>query len=205
MMKENDWSKLEELSELKDKFMRELCSAADKGLETLDAAEAGEVADIIKDLAEAKKLCLEAEYYETVIEAMNDGESPRYGYNPNRYSSGRYAPKGRGSMNMGYDRPYMDQKPYIRAFMDDPKFDENMRMGYTDNERYGQAYKMYDESRRHYTDTKSKDDKTKMDRHAMEHVNDTITSIRDIWNTSDVDLKKNMKESLLKLVNEMTI
>lgn len=202
MMQEKDWSKLEELSELKDKFLRELCSAADKGFECLDTKEAGEVADIIKDLAMTKKYCLEAEYYETVIVAMEDGDSPRYGYNPYRYSSGRYAPKGSGSM--GY-RPYVDQEPYIKGYMDDPEFKRNMRMGYREPTRYGQAYNMYEESKRHYTSTKSPSDKSEMDHHAMEHIDDTITSMRDIWATADTELRKKMKESLSKLVNDMNI
>jgi hypothetical protein len=69
-----------------------------------------QMVDMVKDLAEAEKSCMEAEYYSAVTEAMeregydggmdymdygqgNRGRAgySRMGYNPNRDSMGRYA------------------------------------------------------------------------------------------------------------------
>ena len=44
----------------------------------MDVKEAGDLADIIKDLAEAEKSCWEAEYYRSVTEAMGSSGSSGY-------------------------------------------------------------------------------------------------------------------------------
>lgn len=85
---------------------------------------AGEVIDMIKDIADAKKNCYKAEYYKTVVEAMKEydeeeeweGEEGRSGYNNRRYANGRYAPSGRGSRR-GYH-------PYPPVYMNDVMMDE---------------------------------------------------------------------------------
>ena len=45
-----------------------------KGVDDLDTKDCGEVTDMIKDLAEAEKNCLEACYYEKIIKAMEQAE-----------------------------------------------------------------------------------------------------------------------------------
>ena len=79
----------------------------DKGIEAIDAKEMGEVADIIKDLAEA-------EYYAQISKAMDeeeDGEGEsRKGYRgqPRSSRTGRY-------MRRGYDHMMpMDDMEYMR-------------------------------------------------------------------------------------------
>lgn len=108
--------KCKELKELKEKLtdcLKGELSA--KGAAGLDAQEAGEVVDMIKDLAETEKYCMEALYFQKVVEAMTSYDEPRYsesmGYNSNRYANGRYAPSGHGNMTMGY-MPYMDYPNY---------------------------------------------------------------------------------------------
>lgn len=112
--------KCKELKELKEKLTDCLNGELSaKGAAGLDAQEAGEVVDMIKDLAETEKLCMEALYFQKVVEAMTSYEEPRYGesmgyaggmgYNNNRYASGRYAPSGHGNMTMGYI-PYMENQ-----------------------------------------------------------------------------------------------
>lgn len=54
-------------------------SVAQSGSERLDLDEMDMLADILKDVAEAKKNCAEAMYYETVTEAMGtSGYMPEY-------------------------------------------------------------------------------------------------------------------------------
>lgn len=204
---------VDELKETCSTLMTWMKTGICQGMEACNASELGEVADMIKDLSDAKKNCLEAKYYETVIEAMEEsGEESRYGYNTNRSMNGRFASKGRGMTigKMGY-KPYMDQEPYIDAYIHDPNFKENMRFGYTDwkpmigDERYGRAYNDYKEAKRHYTETKSQTDKDNMHLHATEHLNDTLTTLRDIWSGADPELKKRMRSDLMNLTAEMTV
>lgn len=95
----------------------------DKGIENVDTKEMGEVADIIKDLAEA-------EYYAKISKAMDEADAEesldmyeKHGmkyYNNRRYENGRFAPKGRGQ----------------RYFM--PEYDMDI-----DHMDYGMGGKMY--------------------------------------------------------------
>lgn len=198
---------LDTICTMKERLVEALHTHISQGINNMDAKEAGEVADMIKDLAEAERNCYEACYYKTVIKAMEEGddeEAERFGYNSNRsMRTGRYI-SGRG----GY-RPYMDQMPYIDAYLNDPGFKENMRMGYPmsmpTQERYGKAYNEYRNSRRHYTATNSEHDRDEMNAHATEHVGDTISTIRDIWKSADPELKRRMKADFTNLVGEMTI
>lgn len=211
--------KIKEIKEcLVDKIKEEISM---KGLACVSTEELGQAVDMVKDLAETEEKCLEAIYYQKVVEAM-ENEQPRYddymGYNPNRYRSGRYAPKGMGTRRMGYDDPY---SPEWYDPSQDPEWMNNM-MGYNDGRRgssntsgnlmdhermqeprYGKAYNEYLKMRRHYTETKSQDDRKEMDVHAEEHMNDTITTMRDIWKDADPTLRKRMYENLSKLVAEM--
>lgn len=85
----------------------------------------------------------------------------------------------------------------------------NIRYGYSDRDefdpRYGKAYNDYQKSRRGYTASSSQKDKEEMDRHAKEHMADTLMTIKEIWNNADIDLKKRMKTDLTQLVSEMTV
>lgn len=114
--------------DLLDVFLGEIHS---KGAANMDTKEAGEVVDMIKDLAEAEKYCMEACYYETIVKAMekadeDDEEDGRMGYNSRHYANGRFAPKGRGT-RMGYIPDMMMQYPYIYGYINDPDFEDNTR------------------------------------------------------------------------------
>ena len=97
--------KLKDISDIKHDLIDAAKAQFAQGVECVDTEEMGEVIDMIKDLAQAEKSCMEAAYYEMVCEAMQGEES--YGYDRWRYSSGRFAPKGRGSVR-GYLPPYME-------------------------------------------------------------------------------------------------
>lgn len=223
-------AKMEEIRELKNTLLQAVKTEVAKGVQCVDTKEAGEVIDMVKDLAEAEKCCMEACYYSKVVEAMTDDEEV-YGYNNRRYKNGRYAPKGRGSM-MGYN-PTMMQMPYIMDYLDDPEEFE-YRMGYSGQGgrgssrggnrsqsgsrmsggsygydggegRYGAPYMRYRDSRRYYTETHSPEAKEDMNAYASEHVGDTLTSIREIWKDADPSMRRKLKEDFTKLVDEMKV
>ena len=197
----------------------------------VDTDEAGKVVDMIKDLSEAKKDYYKALYYKSIVAAMLESEDA-YGYNPNRYPSGRYAPAGRG--RKGYEiMPYID-RPYD---MGDTDLSEILRMGYNAggrsgikthdlsgsstlydgnphvtgknsehswDDRYGKAYNEYKDSRRYYTETKSPAHKQEMESHATEHIMDTISTVREIYKNSEPELRRKIKDDMAKLVSEMS-
>lgn len=226
MHKEMEY-KLKDICEMKETLTAWVKTEMCKGVASCQAEELGEVVDMIKDLAEAEKCCYEACYYKSVIKAMEeyeeDDEEGRMGYNSRRYASGRYAPAGHGHLS-GYTAPHhMGNWPYMDSM------DENMRMGYrntssggssenqngsysdrmgysSENDpRYGSAYNQYKMARRHYTSSNSPSDKEEMNRHANDHVADSIATFREIYKTSDPELKKRMKSDLSKLIAEMPV
>lgn len=71
--------------------------------------------------------------------------------------------------------------------------------------RYGRSYNEFCKDRKFYTATKSEDEKRKMDKHAEEHVQDIVVSVKDIWKDADPTLKKHMKEQMTKLLSEMNV
>lgn len=209
---------LEKICTLLDIMTDGLKSATNQGLNNLDAHEVGQVADIIKDLSEAKKNLTDAEknewescYYASIVKAMKDAdergdEEDRYGYIPREASR-------MGKRGMQRDR--------IKRWVRDPDtFEDEMyeRAGYTpgrkmsrddrssDNssdERYGKPYREYIDSRRHYSESKSQADKDMMEMYANEHLMDVMGSVREIYKTADPDMRKRMKSDLTKLVGEM--
>lgn len=143
-------AELEEMEGIKKTLISWLKEETNNGKECFDTKSCGDVSDIIKDIAQATKDCYEAHYYKTVIEAMNEGGEPSYGegpygYNHRHMSNGRFASAGRGHYVRGYNPgPYMDQMPYIDAYMHDPEFMErmqggNMNMGYNNSNGSGNS------------------------------------------------------------------
>lgn len=235
------------MSEIKEK-VKPICEMNNKILEWLkpmlendciDICSAGQVVDMIKDLAKAEKDCYEAAYYKEIIEAMEDAEEEqemmekfgmsdgRMGYNTHHSArTGRFV-SGRG--RMGFN-PIIHQKPYIDAYLgkdeewEEMPWDHTGRLGYTsiprmnrsesynrsgydghNSQRHGQAYNEYQNARRHYTETKSEEDKERMKHHAHEHMADTMVTLREIWGSADPDLRKQMKGNLQNLLNEMAV
>lgn len=118
-----------DLAEMKERLISCVKSELEKGVENVNAIELGEVVDMIKDLAQCEKYCWEAEYYQTVVEAMEDDEEPEYESRMGYTRTGRTS-RMRKKGDVRFSRPYRDQEPYIDAYFDDPEFRSNMRMGY---------------------------------------------------------------------------
>ena len=202
----------DELCDLKKNLINIFASELHtKGVDDLDTKDCAEVADMIKDLAEAEKACMEACYYETVIKKKKkadeeDEQEGRMGYNAYRYANGRYAPKGRGTR-----RGYTPEMGMMNPYLYDPDFEEEMekgRLGYQgedpdDDPRQSREYNEYKRAKRHYSETKSPEDKRKMDEHAMKHVNQAMDSFREMWRDADPNMRKRMKADLTTLVGEM--
>ncbi len=208
--------KLKPLKEFKESLL-ECCKAeaAKKGLDCVDTQELGEVVDMIKDLAEAEKSCMEALYYQKVTEAMLSYEEPRYGYNQNRSATtGQYMSRGSSSMGgrdgnsgggrMGF-RPHEPMMDMAGTSWDGDDYMQSAMDPGNMSSRYGRAYADYKSARRHYTETKSPEDKREMSMHAEEHLRDTVSTVRDIWEDADPNLKRKMKEDFTKLMAEMNM
>lgn len=115
--------KYKELHEVKKSLVDAVKAKMAEGIQNVDASEMGAVVDMIKDLAQAEKDCMEACYYSSVIEAMEDGgeDDGPYGYNRRRYADGRFAPRGRGTVRRGrsgytphddFERPWEEMYGY---------------------------------------------------------------------------------------------
>lgn len=189
--------------------------------------------DCAKDLAEMMDDEAKAAYYKHVTEEMKEEkeclikmgvstmEIARMGYDNWRYSSGRYAPTGKGHY-VGHKSGFTHE-PYTpdgipiygteRVFGDmteiyDPTRMSMVPMGYGDGKmhdrsRYGQHYDDFQTSRRHYTETKDEKDKQRMQDSAKQHVHDIEHTMKDIWKDADPGLRLDMKTSLQALLNEM--
>lgn len=100
---------IEKIEGFEKKLLDEAISLSENG-DAGAVATVGAIVDMVKDLAEAKKNCFKACYYKSVVDAMDEqsGREDRDGYNPRRYSTGRYAPAGKGHIS-GYMPPLMDE------------------------------------------------------------------------------------------------
>lgn len=91
---------VDKIYDIKNQIIRKFDASISKnGIERMDVGEGGMLADMIKDLAQAEKDCMEAEYYRTVIEAMNSGGS---GYQSGYGGAAPYSGPSQGS-GAGYD------------------------------------------------------------------------------------------------------
>lgn len=233
---------MHKLLEEKEKIMCKVCDIQEKlacalesqmdNLESLNAEEAGEVMDMVKDCSETVYYITKAAYYKQIMEAMEEEEkSMRYnesrmGYNNRRYADGRYAPAGRGRV-YGYDREeedFMFEREEMwpggrgRSGYSVQSGSSNSgnyqggsgnRSGFGNDygmvsrQKYGNPYMNYQDARRFYTESHSEQDKKKMEEHAKEHLHDTIDTMKDIWKDADQNLKQKMKQDLTNLINEM--
>jgi hypothetical protein len=124
-------------------------SEFDKGIENVNTDEMGKVTDMLKDLAEAL-------YYRTLTNIMEEsdvedalGMLDRRFYDDYRYkTTGRYAPKGRGSYvgRRGYEEPPYMHMMNREDLQDWDSMSERERMRDLDRASRGRMY---------YTETES--------------------------------------------------
>ena len=169
----------------------------------------GEIIDMVKDMAEAEKLCREADYYKSVHEAMEEyGDDPRMGYPRRRNRMGQFSKTGRsgypdddwgrddGNDRMGYTRERYN--PRMEMGSDNRRMREDW-----EDDRYGRPFNQYRRAKRHFTETKSDKDKQEMKDYANEHVAESIQTLREIWDSADQDLRVRMKSDMTKLIGDM--
>lgn len=200
--------KMTEIQKMKDSLVTLMQAEIAKGLTENDIMPAGQVIDMIKDLASAEKNCAEAKYYCTVVKAMeehgeDDWDEEGMGYNPNRSSrTGRYTSRGGRSGRMGYPYPWHRRdEPPIEPMGYDPERRVGKEMW--EDPRYGENFNRWRYAKRHYTETHSMEDRDEMKHHAGRHLSDTVDTLNEIWNDADPELRVKMKRELLELVNKM--
>lgn len=214
--------KVEKLCSMEEKLTYYVQSQIDGcGFDKLGHEELGGAIDMIKDLAEAKKDLWKACYYKTVVESMvkHEEEEKRYndmmpsGYNHQHYANGKFAPTGKGHYVRGYMPSFIP--PFMMGgYEESDEYDLMDPMGYIRpnpdliNDRipddpYGRPFREWEEARRHYTETKSLKDKTEMNEKALEHMETSLMSLREIWKNADPELKKQMQPGIDALTKEM--
>lgn len=141
-------------------------SELDKGIENVNTEEMSEAVDMIKDLCEAEYKAVivksmkkadeeEEEYNKELLRALKDEygeEGGRRYYDEYRYkTTGRYAPKGKGSYvgRRGYEEP-----PYYHMYPERDMDREYGRMYYTEPTATHTSESGYDRAKRMYTETK---------------------------------------------------
>lgn len=67
--------------------------------------------------------------------------------------------------------------------------------------RQMRPYEKYQESRRHYHESRNPEDKKEMNEHAKEHLEEVIMTSKEIFNDSTPEMKKKMKQDLMAMVN----
>lgn len=224
-------AKMKDLECTKEKLMCWLKEEFEHGKEMVNTHEAGQVVDMIKDLAEAEEKCWKACYYMSIVKAMKEEEEEddeeRRGYDNYRYASGRFAPKGRGTRR-GYVMPEYpagypmyppvvydrmgytggDSSSSTRSSSGGSSTGSSNRSGYVEGEEgnrsnYGMNYDRYAEARRHYTMSHTQKDKDDMEMHANQHVAEAMASMREIWKHAEPEMKTRMKTDLTNLINEL--
>lgn len=232
-------SKVRELCEMKDELVCAAKAQFSQGVQSVPTHEMGAVIDMIKDLCEAEKDLYKAHYYKKMCEDLHEEEEEmermgyrgsRMGYDNWRYSSGRFAPTGRGHYDRSGYRPGEMVDPWMMAegFGENPWHDmdgahhdggsmsssdhsqngsraaQNSygRMGYSGSER-GHRYDRYSKARMGYHQSPDASSKEHMDASAREYVVDIAESVKEIWNDADPAMRKEIKNKFVALTSEM--
>lgn len=164
-----------------------------------------EYIEMIKCLAETEKECQEADYYEAVVQAMEDNgmmDSERMGYNPNRNRMGQYSDGRAGNRNgdsgSNSRRGYSPDKMYSRMMPGDDRDDWG-----DDDPRHSEAFNRFRKAKRYYTKSHSEEDKQRMRDASNEHMMETMATIREMWDDADPELRTRMKTDLTNLVTNL--
>lgn len=214
------------ICEMRNPIEAYMCGIINGNCDAMNYEQAGAFIDMIKDLYESEKNAWKACYYRKMVEGMEppaEEERDRYmrgpmGYDNWRYSSGRFAPTGKGHRS-GY---MMDDEIYERDNLDkygytgpDRMWDRDRSAQDSDRDRYGyprmmdqdmrhgDAYRKWTVARKHYTESKSQHDKDEMNMHTKEHMKDAAVSIKEMYLNADPELKKEIKKDLTALIGEM--
>ena len=163
-----------------------------------------EYVEMIKCLAETEKECQEADYYEAVVQAMEDTgmmDSERMGYNPNRNRMGQYSDGRAGNSDSGSNsRRGYSPDMYSRMMM--RPGDDRDDWG-DDDPRHSESFNRFRKAKRYYTKSHSEEDKQRMKDASNEHMMETMATIREMWDDTDPDIRARMKADLTNLVTNL--
>lgn len=172
--------KYKDLHDIKCDLVDSIKAKFAEGIQSVDAGEMGAAVDMVKDLAQAEKDCMEACYYTMLIEGMEGGEDGPMGYDRWRYrSSGRFAPTGRGSRERG---------GYTPTEWDDPSYDGT-------RDRTGMPGRETPVNPRMGYHGEGKTPKERMD--------DVRELMGDIWSDADTAQRHEMKMLVKDLLDQM--
>lgn len=193
--------KIKEICGLKETLISWVKAETAKGVQQVNTKELGEVVDMIKDLAEAEKCCMEAHYYMTVSEAMDEyeegmEEDGRYGYNPmHSAQTGRFiSNRGRGRGRSGYNSGGSGNSGSRGGNGGGNRGGSSDRMGYVepgmyDEDGYGRDHR----SRRWYHEG------------GEENIGEAMESIEEMWDHADPETKRRLKAGMNELIGKMKI
>lgn len=202
----------EDLCCLKKELIRAAMDECSRGVQNVDTREMGQVVDMIKDLAEAEKECWEACYYKSIVHGMHEEEEEmrrsggRMGYDNWRYSSGRFAPTGRGHRS-GFT-PMGDYRDDMRDGWEgdsrgrEATMGSHDRMGYSGHPR-GDRYERYHQARMGYHESKDPTSRQHMDSAARDYVVDMAEVVKEIWKDADPAMRKELKNKVVALSSEL--
>lgn len=199
--------KYNDICSLKHHMLHYVMGETEKGFDA-DPAKVHvlkEYVEMIKCLAETEKECQEADYYEAVVQAMEETgmmESERMGYNPNRNRMGQYSDGRAGNRNgdsgSNSRRGYSPDRMYSRMMPGDDRDEWG-----DDDPRHSEAFNRFRKAKRYYTKSHSEEDKQRMKDASNEHMMETMATIREMWDDADPDLRARMKTDLTNLVSNL--
>lgn len=193
----------------------ELCVSEqmEKGLDKINAKEMGEVVDMIKDSYEIEKLKAEKRYYDSVVDAMEQGGEEYYddmGYPTRRDSRGRFM-SGRSSRR-GYDAYAHRPEDLTRdMYWDDRGYNGNMSGGSRSGgrtsggsmnnsaSRYGYSHDEYMDKRKEYPMTDPESAK-----HRKQLLNDYMDDMYDMVKEMVTDMSPEEKQMFKSKLTQMT-
>ena len=165
-----------------------------------------EYIEMIKCLAETEKECQEADYYEAVVQAMENSDMgyDRMGYTPRRTKDGRYKSQpDRTRMSDGDMDDRRGYDPYDGPYMRMMPGDDRETWGDDEDDQYGKSFNRFRKAKRHYTKTHSEEDKQRMKDASNKHMMETMATIREMWDDADPELRKRMKTDMTNLMASM--
>lgn len=200
----------------------------ENGIENVDTCEFGEVVDIIKDLNEAEYRAVivksmkeadeeEKEYDKELLRALKEEygeEGGRRYYDRYRYKNGRFAPKGRGTYQRGYEEsPYWHMTPAMYHNMEHNRdIDRNYgRMYYTEpvSDNMNMIESGYDKAKRHYTEVKemhkanTAEDKEHKMKSLENYMKELSSDITELLADMTAEERTMLKSKLSMLVSKM--
>ena len=200
--------KYNDICTLKHNLLHYVMGETEKGLE----ADPGKVhvlkeyIEMIKCLSETEKECQEADYYESVVQAMENSDMgyDRMGYTPRRTKDGRYKSQpDRTRMSDGDMGDRRGYDPYDGPYMRMMPGDDRETWGDDEDDQYGKSFNRFRKAKRHYTKTHSEEDKQRMKDASNKHMMETMATIREMWDDADPELRKRMKTDMTNLMASM--